>query len=57
MTIAEVQAKARELKELKRMREELDGETGELETALKDSMRRTGLKRDTFYRRVKELGL
>ena len=38
MTIAEVQAKARELKELKRMREELDGEIGELETALKDSM-------------------
>ena len=46
MTIAEVQAKARELKKLKRMREELDGE-----------MRRTGLKRNTFYRRVKELGL
>ena len=38
MTIKEVQAKARELKELKRMREELDGEIGELETALKDSM-------------------
>ena len=38
MTIMEVQAKARELKELKRMREELDGEIGELETALKDGM-------------------